>query len=117
MTRKAKRLSAVFCTATGLIRLRCTLFWSSSPIPGERRDEARWRSGYAEDCKSLHAGSIPARASISASRDLHRRPGDMVLFLLKIQPHFDTRPQHCGVLVEHTLLCVQCVHSRLLKAP
>ena len=25
---------------------------------------ARWRSGYAEDCKSLHAGSIPARASI-----------------------------------------------------
>ena len=24
---------------------------------------ARWRSGYAEDCKSLHAGSIPARAS------------------------------------------------------
>ena len=27
-------------------------------------DEARWRSGYAEDCKSLHAGSIPARASI-----------------------------------------------------
>ena len=26
---------------------------------------ARWRSGYAEDCKSLHAGSIPARASIS----------------------------------------------------
>ncbi len=26
--------------------------------------EARWRSGDAEDCKSLHAGSIPARASI-----------------------------------------------------
>ena len=25
---------------------------------------ARWRSGYAEDCKSLYAGSIPARASI-----------------------------------------------------
>ena len=24
---------------------------------------ARWRSGHAEDCKSLHAGSIPARAS------------------------------------------------------
>ena len=28
-----------------------------------QRIEARWRSGYAEDCKSLHAGSIPARAS------------------------------------------------------
>src|SRR5690606_7242956 len=27
------------------------------------RVPARWRSGYAEDCKSLHAGSIPARAS------------------------------------------------------
>ena len=24
---------------------------------------ARWESGYPEDCKSLHAGSIPARAS------------------------------------------------------
>jgi hypothetical protein len=27
---------------------------------------ARWRSGYAEDCKSLHAGSIPARASTTS---------------------------------------------------
>ena len=26
--------------------------------------EARWRSGDAEDCKSLHPGSIPGRASI-----------------------------------------------------
>ena len=25
---------------------------------------ASWRRGYAEDCKSLHAGSIPAEASI-----------------------------------------------------
>ncbi len=25
---------------------------------------ARWQSGHAEDCKSLYAGSIPARASI-----------------------------------------------------
>ncbi len=25
---------------------------------------ARWQSGYAEDCKSLYVGSIPARASI-----------------------------------------------------
>src|SRR5579871_3809488 len=25
--------------------------------------EARWRSGYAPDCKSVYAGSIPARAS------------------------------------------------------
>ena len=24
---------------------------------------ARWQSGYAEDCKSLYVGSIPARAS------------------------------------------------------
>lgn len=30
---------------------------------------ARWRSGYAEDCKSLYAGSIPARASSLPSND------------------------------------------------
>ena len=28
--------------------------------------EARWRSGYVGDCKSPHAGSIPARASTSS---------------------------------------------------
>src|SRR5208283_882296 len=27
--------------------------------------EASWRSGYAEDCKSLHPGSIPGEASNS----------------------------------------------------
>ena len=32
---------------------------------GKGSAPARWRSGYAEDCKSLHAGSIPARASTS----------------------------------------------------
>ncbi len=26
---------------------------------------ASWRSGYAEDCKSLHPGSIPGEASSS----------------------------------------------------
>jgi hypothetical protein len=26
--------------------------------------EASWRSGYAEDCKSLYGGSIPSEASI-----------------------------------------------------
>ena len=29
-----------------------------------RSGEASWRSGYAEDCKSLHPGSIPGEASI-----------------------------------------------------
>ncbi len=28
-----------------------------------REREASWRSGYAEDCKSLHPGSIPGEAS------------------------------------------------------
>lgn len=28
-----------------------------------RSGEASWRSGYAEDCKSLHPGSIPGEAS------------------------------------------------------
>jgi hypothetical protein len=36
--------------------------------------EARWRSGDAEDCKSLHAGSIPARASKILSTCVHIRP-------------------------------------------
>ncbi len=26
-------------------------------------DEASWRNGYAEDCKSLYPGSIPGEAS------------------------------------------------------
>src|SRR4029079_7754042 len=38
------------------------------------RAEARWRSGYAEDCKSLHAGSIPARASNSFQFALPSNP-------------------------------------------
>ncbi len=29
--------------------------------------EASWRSGYAEDCKSLHPGSIPGEASSNKS--------------------------------------------------
>ncbi len=34
------------------------------PAVRQRRAEASWRSGYAEDCKSLHPGSIPGEASI-----------------------------------------------------
>jgi hypothetical protein len=30
---------------------------------------ARWQSGYAEDCKSLYVGSIPARASNAPQPD------------------------------------------------
>jgi hypothetical protein len=36
-------------------------------LPALARIEARWRSGDAEDCKSLHPGSIPGRASIYLS--------------------------------------------------
>ena len=40
------------------------------------RHEASWRSGYAEDCKSLHPGSIPGEASIPNLLYLHCcRPG------------------------------------------
>ncbi len=35
--------------------------------------KARWESGYPEDCKSLHAGSIPARASKRPSGGAMRR--------------------------------------------
>lgn len=29
-----------------------------------RKKMARWQNGYVADCKSVYAGSIPARASI-----------------------------------------------------
>lgn len=35
--------------------------------------EARWRSGDAADCKSVYAGSIPARASKILSGDARRQ--------------------------------------------
>ena len=44
-------------------RLRLRRLTSGGPPAKAALREARWRSGYAEDCKSLHAGSIPARAS------------------------------------------------------
>ena len=50
---------------------------------------ASWRSGYAEDCKSLHPGSIPGEASIPRSSvwiagDQGRRrcEGDHIAFFL-----------------------------------
>ena len=39
---------------------------------------ASWRSGYAEDCKSLHPGSIPGEASIL----LHHRYSHLILLLV-----------------------------------
>jgi hypothetical protein len=45
----------------------------SSPQGRLQALPARWRSGYAEDCKSLHAGSIPARASTPSTPLPHGR--------------------------------------------
>ena len=42
--------------------LRCEPSVNRSALFAES-DEASWRSGYAEDCKSLHPGSIPGEAS------------------------------------------------------
>jgi len=36
---------------------------SPDTIHYKPRPKASWRSGYAEDCKSLHPGSIPGEAS------------------------------------------------------
>lgn len=36
-------------------------------------NEASWRSGYAEDCKSLHPGSIPGEASNARAPARQRR--------------------------------------------
>src|SRR3712207_2305622 len=50
----------------GLEKGRCSLggrlLWSSRRVRDTPR-MASWRSGYAEDCKSLHPGSIPGEAS------------------------------------------------------
>ena len=40
------------------------LGYEATKVPASTR-MARWQSGDAEDCKSLYAGSIPARASNS----------------------------------------------------
>ena len=50
--------------------------------------EASWRSGYAEDCKSLHPGSIPGEASIPLSTERrawirHTDPGRPLAFSLR----------------------------------
>jgi hypothetical protein len=42
------------------------VLWSTRRGRGTPR-MASWRSGYAEDCKSLHPGSIPGEASIQLS--------------------------------------------------
>ena len=37
--------------------------WRLGATSAVHTPEASWRSGYAEDCKSLHPGSIPGEAS------------------------------------------------------
>ena len=45
-------------------RARCwiTIHWQARKLREEIK--ARWQSGYAADCNSVYAGSIPTRASI-----------------------------------------------------
>ena len=43
--------------------LRVRLRIANEHASGFALYEASWRSGYAEDCKSLHPGSIPGEAS------------------------------------------------------
>jgi protein-L-isoaspartate(D-aspartate) O-methyltransferase len=45
------------------------VLWSTRRVRGTPR-MASWRSGYAEDCKSLHPGSIPGEASIQILKAL-----------------------------------------------
>jgi RHS repeat-associated protein len=50
--------------------LRPHPIWASR-APSHQTRKARWRSGDAADCKSVYAGSIPARASRRTTRFLH----------------------------------------------
>ncbi len=47
------------------LRSQEDLCYSRAPPVDHGASEASWRSGYAEDCKSLHPGSIPGEASIT----------------------------------------------------
>ena len=68
---------------------------------------ASWRSGYAEDCKSLHPGSIPGEAS-SKSTNSFKHPETCPAQL--IVPHGSFR----GVLA-NPLIFLFC--SAVLQAP
>jgi hypothetical protein len=48
--------------------LNLALICTASLLQGAALRTASWRSGYAEDCKSLHPGSIPGEASIKKAR-------------------------------------------------
>jgi hypothetical protein len=69
---------------------------TAKPIPPISPAAARWRSGYAEDCKSLHAGSIPARASTQyrGSQSLVETSPKMAQFcgFLPPYPYPESRP-------------------------
>ena len=60
-----ERLANVFPDWFGDRSSECGTGPLRKPLPASRYGavEASWRSGHAEDCKSLHAGSIPAEAS------------------------------------------------------
>ncbi len=45
----------------------------TTQLRASHASEARWRSGDAEDCKSLHPGSIPGRASTFQLRACRQR--------------------------------------------
>jgi hypothetical protein len=49
-----------------MLRYMRLLCYSGGALDVSLAASASWRSGYAEDCKSLHPGSIPGEASIKS---------------------------------------------------
>ena len=83
---------------------------------------ARWQSGYAADCKSVYAGSIPTRASniwgntpsISMAKSLFDTPTPQVT-----PQHSGSRASIWGAVVPHLLGVVtyQLLHEGRASSP
>src|SRR3546814_10370440 len=58
---------------------------------GQRTESppAGWQSGYAADCKSAYAGSIPTSASKAERKRVRRLPGPFLLSTVAMVPKWD----------------------------
>ena len=87
---------------------------------------ARWQSGYAEDCKSLYVGSIPARASTSLfwgpePKNTLNLKADNIVFAACVAlnhcntlfpGHFLVIDKSCDSLARHAMICPTVANSQ-----
>ena len=68
--------------------------------------QAWWQSGYAEDCKSFYAGSIPTQAS------KNKYPRMWVFFL---GPELNRHGSHTSKVLQPTYVLVGCETLRVVN--